>query len=67
MKNITVKYTGIVQKYSYGHILSVKKSIYNVLYRKKTENYRITEKKYVMPNGMFCLKNTDIQTRIKML
>lgn len=34
---------------------------------KKTENYRITEKKYVMPNGMFCLKNTDIQTRIKML
>lgn len=24
MKNITVKYTGIVQKYSYGHILSVK-------------------------------------------
>ena len=44
MKNITVKYTGIVQKYSYGHILSVKKSIYNVLYRKKTENYRINEK-----------------------
>ena len=32
---------------------------------KKTENYRITEKKYVMPNGMFCLKNTDIQTRNK--